>query len=174
MSALFDPPEPRGVLPGEYPLWDEALALVNRDLAVTLPDQGRLQLLGLPSYDEGVAEYVCVALANGEWHGNVLDPDSADDPVLALAALTDAAQETVAECLWQAWPLCGEHDRGMHPREANGKLSWWCAGANTPGEPAHIRAAVGGLGGRVRAVPDEAWPRCGAPGPRRRSAGEAR
>ncbi|MEU4846699.1 hypothetical protein [Streptomyces gilvosporeus] len=37
-------------------------------------------MLGLPSYDEDVAEYVCVALATGEWHGNVVDPDSADDP----------------------------------------------------------------------------------------------
>ncbi|MGX1851594.1 hypothetical protein OIU91_39160 [Streptomyces sp. NBC_01456] len=145
MSALFDLPEPRGVLLGEYPLWDRALALVNRDLALTLPDQGSLQLLGLPSYDEDVAEYVCVALANGEWHGNVVDPDSADNPVLALAAITDAAQETVAECLWQAWPVCDQHDRGMHPRESDGQLSWWCAGRNSPCEPAHIRAAVGGL-----------------------------
>ncbi|MEU5239502.1 hypothetical protein ACH4UR_25930 [Streptomyces lydicus] len=145
MSALFDPPEPRRVALGEYPLWDEALAVVNRDLAVTLPDQRPLQLLGLPSYDEGVAEYVYVALANGEWHGNVVDPDSVDTPAVALAALTDAAQETVTECLWQAWPLCDEHGLGMHPREAKGKLSWWCAGRNIPGGPAHIRAAVGGL-----------------------------
>lgn len=146
MSAPFDLPEPRRVLLGEYPLWDEALALVNRDLAVTLPDQGLLQLLGLPSYDEEVAEYVCVALANGEWHGNVVDPESANNPVLALAAITDAAQETVTECCSQAWPVCDEHNLGMHPREADGQLSWWCAGGKVRGESAHIRAAVGGLG----------------------------
>ncbi|WP_107052630.1 hypothetical protein [Streptomyces sp. NRRL S-1448] len=151
MSPLFDPPEPRRVALGEYPLWDEALALVNRDLVATLPDQGPLQLLGLPSYDEGVAEYVYVALANGEWHGNVIDPDSVDNPALALAAITDAAQETVTECLWQAWPVCDEHDRGMHPRAAKGKLSWWCAGRNIPGEPAHIPADVGGLDSLVHA-----------------------
>jgi hypothetical protein len=146
MSALFDLPEPHRVALGEYPLWDEALALVNRDLAVTLPDQEPLQLLGLPSHDEDVAEYVCVALANGEWHGNVVDPDSADDPALALTAITDAAQETVTECLWQAWPVCDEHDLGMHPRDADGQLSWWCAGGNIPD---HIQAAVGGLAGLV-------------------------
>lgn len=152
MNALFDLPEPRRVLLGEYPLWDEALALVNRDLAVTLPDQGHLQLLGLPSFseDEGEAEGVCVATANGEWHGDALDPDSADNPVLALTALTDAAQETVTECLWQAWPLCGEHNLGMHPREADGQLSWWCAGGPNRRGPAHIRAAVGGLDSLVR------------------------
>ncbi|MFE0379870.1 hypothetical protein ACFW1M_30920 [Streptomyces inhibens] len=145
MSALFDLPEPRRVLQGEYPLWDEALALVNRDLAVSLPDQGLLQLLGLPPYNEGEAENVYIALANGEWHGNVLDPHSADNPVLALMAIADAAQETVTECLWQAWPLCGEHDLGMHPREADGQPSWWCAGGNNRRGPAHIPAAVGGL-----------------------------
>ncbi|KIZ16426.1 hypothetical protein [Streptomyces natalensis] len=149
MSGLFDLPEPRRVSLGEYPLWDEALALVNRDLAVTLPDQGLLQLLGLPSYDEDVAEYVYVALANGEWHGNVVDPHSADNPLLALTAITDAAQETVTECLWQTWPVCDEHDLGMHPREAAGQLSWWCAGGNIPSEPGHIRAAVGGLASLV-------------------------
>ncbi|MEE4420563.1 hypothetical protein [Streptomyces bugieae] len=144
MNALFDLPEPRRVLLGEYPLWDEALALVNRDLAVTLPDQGPLQLQGLPPYNEGEAENVYIALANGEWHGNVLEPDSADNPVLALMAIADAAQETVTECLWQAWPLCDEHNLGMHPRAADGQPSWWCAGGNRRG-PAHIRAAVGGL-----------------------------
>ncbi|MDF2261091.1 hypothetical protein [Streptantibioticus ferralitis] len=107
-------------------------------------------MLGLPSCNEGVAEYVCVALANGEWHGNVVDPDSADNPVLALTAITDAAQETVTECLWQAWPVCDEHDHGMHPREAEGQLSWWCAGGNIRREPAHIRAVVGGLASLVR------------------------
>ncbi|MFJ9853176.1 hypothetical protein [Streptomyces sp. NPDC101150] len=150
MSGLFELPEPRRVLLGEYPLWDEALALVNRDLAATLPAQEPLQLIGIPSYDEGVAEYVYVALANGEWHGNVLGPDSADTPDLALAAVTDAAQETVAECLWQAWPVCDEHDLGMHPREAGGQLSWCCAGGNVRREQAHIRAAVGALAGLVR------------------------
>ncbi|MEU9487579.1 hypothetical protein AB0D83_28690 [Streptomyces decoyicus] len=144
MSALFDLPEPRRVLLGDYPLWDWALALVNRDLAVTLPDQGHLQLLGQPPCNEGDAENVCIALANGEWHGNFMDPHSADTPVRALMAVAHAAQETVTECLWQAWPLCGEHDLGMHPREGDGQPSWWCGGGMRRG-PAHIRAAVGGL-----------------------------
>ncbi len=150
MSALFELPEPHRVLLGEYPLWDEALALVDGDLAATLPAQGPLQLRGPPSCDEGPAEHVCVALADGEWHGNVLDPDTADTPGLALTAITEAARETVAECLWQTWPVCDEHDLGMHPREAGGRLSWWCAGGNIRRGPAHIRAAVGGLAGLVR------------------------
>ncbi|MFE9373007.1 hypothetical protein ACFYM2_24995 [Streptomyces sp. NPDC006711] len=120
MRALFDSPEPRRVSPGEYPVWDRALALLNRDLAVTIPEQEPLQLLALPSYDADGLENVYVALANGEWHGNYLYQESADDFASALALVADAAQETVTERLWQAWPLCAEHGLGMHPRDADG------------------------------------------------------
>ncbi|MCX5008963.1 hypothetical protein OHB05_41315 [Streptomyces sp. NBC_00638] len=150
MRAVFDCPEPRRVSPGEYPLWDRALALLNRDLAVTLPEREPLQLLALPPNEATEPEYVYVALVNGEWHGNHLDPDSADDPASALAVVADAAQETVTELLWQAWPLCAEHDLGMHPRDADGQLSWWCAGERLRRGPAHIRAAVGALDTLVR------------------------
>ncbi|OKI94449.1 hypothetical protein AMK10_19315 [Streptomyces sp. CB02058] len=150
MHALFDRPGPRRVSPGEYPLWEEALALLNRDLAVTLPEQEPLQLLALPSCEADEPEHVYVALANGEWHGNHLYPESAEDPAHALADIADAAQETVAERLWQAWPLCAEHDLGMHPRDAEGQLSWWCAGDRLCRGPAHIRAAVGALDTLVR------------------------
>ena len=73
------------------------------------------------------------------------EPDSADDADRALGAVADAAQDTVSERLWQAWPVCAEHDLGMHPRDDDGQTSWWCAGARSqPGTP-HIRAAVGAL-----------------------------
>jgi hypothetical protein len=149
MRDLFDPPDPRRVSPGAYPLWDEALVLLNRDLAVTLPRQRPLRLVALPTYEAEEPEHVYVALANGDWDGNPLCPDSAEYPALALMAVADAAQETVVECLWQVWPLCAEHDLGMHPREGNGRVSWWCAGERLRGGPAHIRAAVGEIGASV-------------------------
>lgn len=147
----YDRPEPRRVEPGEHPFWDGALALLNRDLAATLPEQEPLQLRALPSQHAGVSEDVYVALANGEWHGNPLYAESADDAVQALAAVVDAAQDTVTERLRRAWPLCAEHDLGMHPRDdADGGISWWCAGErSSPGSP-HIRAAVGALDTFVR------------------------
>ncbi|KRD19140.1 MULTISPECIES: hypothetical protein [unclassified Streptomyces] len=146
MCALFDPPEPRRVPPGEYPLWEQALALVNRDLRVTLPRLEPLQLLALPSYDAGEPENVYVAMANGEWHGNPLHPNSQDSLASAVASVADAAQETVVELLWQAWPLCPEHGLGMHPTEdAEERLSWWCAGERPRGGSAHTHGAVGAL-----------------------------
>ncbi|MFE7550094.1 hypothetical protein [Streptomyces gardneri] len=150
VSGFFGSSAPRPVQPGEYPLWEEALELVNRDLAATLPEQEPLRLTGFPPWEEGEAEYVYVALANGESQGNCLEPGSADSPALALAAVADAAQETVSELLWQAWPVCGEHGIGMHPQEADGQVGWWCAGGKSAREPAHVRAAVGALGSLVR------------------------
>lgn len=143
MSDIFDPLDPRRVQPGEYPLWEEALALV--DLAATLPDREPLRLLALPSWDEGRSEDVYVAMANGEWQGNCLEPGWPDSPAHPVAAVADAAQETVSELLWQAWPVCGEHGIGMHPHEADGQVGWWCAGGNSPREPAHVPAAIGAL-----------------------------
>jgi hypothetical protein len=151
MRVPYDRPEPRWVLPGEYPRWEEALAVVNRDLAATLPEQPPLALLALSRWGDDMPESVYVAAANGEWHGNQLEPASAEDPVLALATVADAAQETVVELLWQAWPLCTRHDLGMHPRQEDGRVAWWCTGAGRPRPgPAHLRAAVGELDALVR------------------------
>ncbi|MFE2016067.1 hypothetical protein [Streptomyces sp. NPDC059491] len=150
MDPFVDPLQSRHVLPGEYPAWDHALALLNQDLAATLPDQEPLRLMALPPYAEGEPEAVHVSLANGEWHGNSLPPEAADDPATALEAIAEAAQDTLVELLWQAWPLCPEHDLGMHPRPVDGRLSWWCAGERLRRGPSHLRAAVGELDTLVR------------------------
>ncbi|WP_314612298.1 hypothetical protein [Streptomyces stackebrandtii] len=153
-----DPTRPRPVLPGEYPLWEEALGLVNRDLAATLPDQEPLRLMALPAWDGGDGldgargEDLYVTMANGEWQGNCLEAsaenrhaDAVASVADAVASVADAAQETVSELLWQAWPVCGEHGTGMHPRVTDGEVAWWCSGGRSPREPEHIRAAVGAL-----------------------------
>lgn len=150
MYRPFDNPTPRQVQPGEYPVLDEALVLVNRDVAATLPEQGPLRLMALPPWEEGEPENVYVTLPNGEWWGNQLWASSPDSPReerltarAALAAVAEAAQDTVTECLWQAWPVCTVHDLGMHLGEADGRPVWRCAGAGR--DPEHVRAAVGEL-----------------------------
>ncbi|MFF8731532.1 hypothetical protein ACF073_34345 [Streptomyces sp. NPDC015171] len=143
-----DEPEPRLTAEGEHPLWDEALAVVNRDLAATLPEQPPLRLVAYPGWPDGEdgadgpGEVLHVALANGDWHGNALEPEST--PAGALWAVAEAAQETVMGCLWQTWPVCTVHGLGLHPGEEAGRPSWRCAGGG-PGDPGHIRAAVGEL-----------------------------
>jgi hypothetical protein len=144
MHAFLGLPEPRFVPPGEHPLWDEALAVVNRDLAVTLPEQGPLRLIAYPGWEDGEPERLYVALANGDAHGNSLGPEAT--AAGALPAVAEAAQETVMECLWQAWPVCTLHGLGMHVAEDAGRASWRCAGTSHPNDPAHVRAAIGELG----------------------------
>ncbi|MER6478433.1 hypothetical protein [Streptomyces filamentosus] len=149
-----DLPEPRQAEPGQWPKLEAALAVVNRDLRATLPGQGPLILLvappGEPSPPSGVDRgQVYVAMPDGRWHGNPVnacdleegDPPEPDDPATVLTVVADAAQETVTELLWQAWPVCGEHGMGMHPRppgtsdgwypgetDAVGPPVWWCRG----------------------------------------------
>ncbi|MEU6774944.1 hypothetical protein [Streptomyces sp. NPDC046759] len=142
MFASSGRPEPRFVPDGEHPLWDEALATVNRDLAATVPDQPPLRLMAHPDSGD-LDEQVYVALSNGDAHGNPLTPT--DSAAEALMSVADAAQETVTECLWRVWPVCTVHDLGMHPRDVGGRPSWWCAGGSRPADPAHVRAAVGEL-----------------------------
>ncbi|MEU9393093.1 hypothetical protein AB0D86_24240 [Streptomyces sp. NPDC048324] len=138
--------EPRRVEPGEHPALDEALALVNRDLAATLPEREPLRLMALASWEEGEPEDVYVALADGTWWGNQLPRTGAgtrDDPRAVLADVAEAAQDTVTERLRRAWPLCAVHNLGMHLGEEDGRPVWRCAGAGR--DPGHVRAAVGEL-----------------------------
>ncbi|MES4889425.1 hypothetical protein [Streptomyces sp. NPDC096012] len=146
--SFLGEPEPRVVPAGEYPLWDEALAVVNRDLAATLPEQGPLCLRALPGWGEGEdeGEQIYVALPDGDWHGNSLGPQSSARGALgALGAVAEAAQDTVMEVLWQAWPVCTLHGLGVHVAEDAGRGVWRCAGSSRPNDPAHVLAAIGEL-----------------------------
>ncbi|WP_405968045.1 hypothetical protein OG613_34465 [Streptomyces sp. NBC_00015] len=147
MYDSFGTPRPRTVATGEYPVWDEALTLVNHDLRALLPDRGPLRLLALPAWPQESAEdeHVYVALPDGRWHGNDLPPDAGAGPGTALAAVAEAAQDTVLECLWQVWPVCAEHRLGMHPGQEDGQAVWRCAGGGGEREPGHVQAPVGRL-----------------------------
>ncbi|WP_314224410.1 hypothetical protein [Streptomyces zaehneri] len=151
MYDSFGAPRLRTVEPGEYPVWEEALALVNHDLSTLLPDRGPLCLVALPAWpkesadEEHASEHVYVALPDGRWHGNDLPPHAGAGPGPALAAVAEAAQDTVLECLWQVWPVCAEHRLGMHPGQQDGQVVWRCAGRIDEGEPGHVQAPVGKL-----------------------------
>ncbi|MFJ2788216.1 MULTISPECIES: hypothetical protein [unclassified Streptomyces] len=141
-------PEPHPVEPGRWPELEAALAVVNRDLSATLPDQDPLILMFSPSseptprspVDHG---QVYVAMADGRWHGNSVhsydpeesDPPEQDDATTVLTVVAEAAQETVMELLWQVWPLCSAHKIGMHPRPAGTANGWYPSEADPAGPP---------------------------------------
>lgn len=141
-------PEPRRAEPGQWPKTEAALAVVNRDLMATLPGQDALILMVAPSgqalppsgIDRG---QVYVAMPDGRWHGNAVnasdleegDPPEPDDATTVLAVVTEAAQATIMELLWQVWPICQEHKIGMHPRHAGTADDWYQGATDAAGSP---------------------------------------
>ena len=139
--------------PGRWPKLESALAVVNRDVLATLPDQAPLILMSEPSWepswdpalrDETEAEEVYVAMPDGRRHGNAVnrydpepdEPREPDDEATVLTLVADAAQETLMELRWQVWPVCRDHKLGVHARRAGpgpeedsaGPPVWWCRG----------------------------------------------
>ncbi|MEV7075136.1 hypothetical protein [Streptomyces sp. NPDC093990] len=138
---------PRQAEPGEWPKFEAALAVVNRDVTATLPGQDALILMVAPSWqplpasgtDRGA---VHVAMPDGRWQGNALNAvdleegelPEPDDAMAALTLVAEAAQETVMELRWQVWPVCREHKIGMHVRPA-GTGDDWCGGEAVASDP---------------------------------------
>lgn len=142
MDDFFSADHPREVPPGTYPARDEALALVNRDLAALLPDLEPLRLMAMPARpeepaDDERAEHLHITLADGRWHGNDL-PQDPQTGAEVLADMAEAAQETVLECLWRVWPECAAHRLGMHAGLEGGRAVWRCAGGPGPAETDHV------------------------------------
>ncbi|MGK5683781.1 hypothetical protein [Actinoplanes sp. URMC 104] len=134
-----------GFEPGfsEEPEWlvrlEEAMRLVNHDLAVTgLPHGCRLRVQD----DEPGRTGNAYAEA---WDGHTgtaqgVFPASGADPVSALVAVAEDAQDAVMHALWSAWPVCPTHGLGVHARVHEGVAVWWCAG--------HVVAPIGRWPGR--------------------------
>jgi hypothetical protein len=68
---------------------------------------------------------------------------SGADPVSALVAVADDAQDALMEALCAVWPVCPVHRLGVHAREYEQAAVWWCAG-----DSGHAVAAIGEWQGR--------------------------
>ena len=100
---------------------EEALEIVKADLrACGLPDAVRLY-----TWDGSPNVAVDAWAANST--GGGICPAAGKDPVTALAAVADDAQDAVMHSVWGAWPTCPEHRLGVHAREHDGAAVWWCS-----------------------------------------------
>jgi hypothetical protein len=113
----------------EEPAWfaalTEALDFVNADIRATgLPGTARLVI---PEWSDRNA---WVQTWDGH-HGSSggIAPGSGKDPVTALAAVADEAQDAVMESIWAAWPVCPAHQLGVHVEVRDGAVVWWCQGS---------------------------------------------
>jgi hypothetical protein len=70
-------------------------------------------------------------------------PASGADPVSALVAVADDAQDALMHALFAAWPVCPVHPLGVHARDREGAAVWWCSG-----DGGHAITAIGEWQGR--------------------------
>jgi hypothetical protein len=125
--------------PGWLACLEDALRLVNRDLAATGIRPCRLRVYdderytnngnaGVETWDGWTAE--------GDAQG--IDPVRGADPVHVLLAVAEDAQDALMHALWAAWPVCPIHRLGVHARDHEDAAVWWCAG-----DGGHAVTAIG-------------------------------
>ncbi len=113
---------------------ETALETVKADLRASgLPDTVRLWTW------EGSTNVGVDAWAANSTSGGIC-PEQGRDPVTALAAVADDAQEAVMISICGAWPTCPEHRLGVHARVHHGAAVWWCRI-----DGGHVAAYVGHL-----------------------------
>jgi hypothetical protein len=128
--------------PGWLARLEDAMRLVNLDMAATgLRRRCRLRVHDDEPDRSGNA-YVeawdgYTGIAQGVY------PASGADPVSALVAVADDAQDAVMHALCAAWPVCPVHQFGVHARDQDEAAVWWCAG-----DGGHAVAAIGEWQGR--------------------------
>ncbi len=137
-----------GFCPGftEEPEWltclEGAMRLVNRDVAATgIGHPCRLRV-----YDDELTRNGNAYVETGDGYNGTsggIYPASGADPVSALVAVADDAQDALMEELWAVWPVCPVHRLGVHAREHEEAAVWWCAG-----DGGHAVSAIGEWQGR--------------------------
>ena len=120
-----------GIGPGftEEPGWltclEDAMRQVNRDAGATGTSRPcRLRVNDDELTGDGNAYVETWDRYTGTSGG--IYPASGADPVSALVAVADDAQDALMEALWAVWPVCPVHRLGVHAREYEQAAVWWC------------------------------------------------
>jgi hypothetical protein len=128
--------------PGWLACLEDAIRLVNRDVAATgiRPCQLRVHDEGLNwstnAYVEAWNRYTGTAQG--------IYPASGADPVWALVAVAEDAQDALMHALGTAWPgVCPVHRLGVHSRDQDEAAVWWCSG-----DGGHAVTSIGEWEGR--------------------------
>jgi hypothetical protein len=106
--------------PGWFAALEEALEIVKADLRAS----GLSDTLRLYAW-EGSRNIGVDAWAANSTSGGIF-PEEGKDPVTALVAVADDAQDAVMHSIWGVWPTCPEHGVGVHARAHDGTAVWWC------------------------------------------------
>jgi hypothetical protein len=122
--------------PGLLTALEQAMDVVNADMRATgLPGTGRLVV---PAWSPNA---FVTTWDGGYGSTGGIFPSEGKDPVTALAAVADQAQDAVMESLGAAWPVCPAHRLGAHAGVYEDDAVWWCSGAG-----GHVVTLVGRWG----------------------------
>ncbi len=119
--------------PGLLATLEQALELLRADVAAT----GLTGPVTLSVKDWNGHAYTEFRGCYGS--GGGIGPETARDPVAALAAVADDLQDAIMDTVWAVWPVCPEHSLGGNARVREGRAVWWCRGRD------HVIAPVGQL-----------------------------
>ncbi len=118
--------------PGRLAMLEQALEVVKQDMrACGLPGTAHLSVWA------GQNAFVEV-WGHHNSAGPGCQPASGSDPVAALVAVANDAQDAVMHAIVGTWPTCPVHGRGTNAREAGGMAVWWCEGGG-----GHAAAPIG-------------------------------
>ena len=129
--------------PGWLACLEDAMRLVNRDVAATgihRPCQLRVH------DDDGINWSVNAYVETWDRYTGIAQgiyPASGADPVSALVAVADDAQDALMHSLFAAWPVCPVHRLGAHASDHEEAAVWWCSG-----DGGHAVTAIGQWQGR--------------------------
>jgi hypothetical protein len=128
--------------PGWLACLEDAMRQANRDVAATgIGCPCRLRV-----HDDQPGRSGNAYVETGDGYTGTsggIYPASGADPVSALVAVADDAQDALMEALWTAWPVCPVHRLGVHARNHEQAAVWWCAG-----DGGHAVVAIGEWQGR--------------------------
>lgn len=125
LQVLADRYAPGFVEPAPLEALQEALEAVKADMRSTgLDGPIRVVVPGWASPRSAFVEF------RGDTYGSGpgMTPQDGSDPLSALIAIADNAQNSIIETLHEVWPLCPVHQLGAHPRRHDGAAVWWCNG----------------------------------------------
>ena len=118
---------------------EQYLAAAAADLRAAGLD-GLVELIVLESGEPSNA-YVRYNNHFGSTSGIAPSEGDGSDPAAGLVLVADELQDAVMESLFAVWPVCPQHDWGLHPRVVDDRAVWRCEGGT-----GHVVADIGRWG----------------------------
>lgn len=99
------------------------LQLARRAIDLFLADVRRTTDLPNPKVKLRLEEGIVIASYKGSYNAPALRSMTVPE---AICEVTENLRDHIIEDLWQAWPLCPEHQVGLYAEPREGRAQWYC------------------------------------------------